>query len=98
MYDKNRARSKIAITTPAFGPGDRLQRLPGLELVGMDLDELLPVGADPFPVAHQAHGSEQIPVDHQRVEAADALLRVDPVQHQMVLDRGAQLVRHDRRE
>jgi hypothetical protein len=60
----------------------------------MDLDQLLPLGADPAPVAHQADGPEQIPLDHEAVEAPDALLRVDPVQNEMVLDWGAQLVRH----
>jgi hypothetical protein len=44
--------------------------------------------------AHQAHGPEQIPLDHEGVKAPDALLRVDPVQHKMVLDWGAEIVRH----
>src|ERR671910_237194 len=60
----------------------------------MDLDQLLPVGADPAPyVAHQAHSPEQIPLEHQRVKAADALPRVAPVQHQVALDWGSQGVR-----
>ena len=46
------------------------------------------------PSAHEAHSSEQVPLDHQAVEAPDALLRVDPVQDQMALDRGAEIVRH----
>jgi hypothetical protein len=29
------------------------------------------LGADPAPVAHQAHGPEQIPLDHEAVEAPD---------------------------
>jgi hypothetical protein len=47
-----------------------------------------------FPIAHQAHGPEQIPLKHQVVKVPDALLRVSPVQDQMALDRRAQLVRH----
>jgi hypothetical protein len=47
-----------------------------------------------FPIAHQAHGPEQIPLKHQVVKVPDALLRVSPVQNQMALDRRAQLVRH----
>jgi hypothetical protein len=90
--------SQISIPAPPLGRGYRLKRLAGLELVGVILNLLLSLGADPPPIAHQAHGPEQIPLDHQRVEAPNALLRVDPVQHQVVLDRGAQLVRHDRRE
>ena len=43
-------------------------------------------------------GAEQVALDHEAVEPPDALLRVDPVQHQVVLDRGAQLVRHRRAE
>jgi hypothetical protein len=34
----------------------------------------------------QAHGPEEILLYHQAVEAPDALLRADPVQHEMVLD------------
>jgi hypothetical protein len=48
----------------------------------------------PTPVLHQAHGSEQIALDHERVEAPDALLRVDPVRHLVVLDRGSDVVRY----
>jgi hypothetical protein len=70
------------------------ERLPGHDLVGKDLDQLLPVHADPSPVAYQAHGPEQIPFDHEAVEAPDALLRVDPVQDQVVLDRGAEFIGH----
>lgn len=87
--------SQIAVAPPPLEPSQRLERLAGLELVGVDLHQLLPLGSDPAPVADQAHGPEKIPLDHQRVEAPDALLRVDPVQHQMVLDRGA-LVVHKR--
>jgi hypothetical protein len=55
-------------------------------LVGMDIDHLLPVDADPPPVAHQAHGPEQIPFNHGGVDTPDALLRADPVQRQVMLD------------
>ena len=70
------------------------ERLAGLDLIGEHLGRFLPVRADPSPVAHQTLGPEQILLDHEGVEAPDALLWVDPVQHQMVLDRGGQLVRH----
>ncbi|WP_445504428.1 hypothetical protein [Microvirga sp. G4-2] len=33
--------------------------------------------------------AEQVALDHQRVEARDALHRVNPVQHQMVPDWGS---------
>jgi hypothetical protein len=72
--------SQIPIAAPPLGPCEHLQGLVGL---------LLRVCADPASVAHQAHGPEQIALDHEAVEAPDALLRVDPVQHQVVLDRGA---------
>ena len=49
-------------------------------------------------VSNRRHGPEQIALDHEAVEAPDTLLRVDPVQHQVVLDRGAQLVRHSEPE
>src|SRR3712207_3096121 len=42
----------------------------------------------------QAHGPEQVVLDHERVKAADALLRVDPVQNGMVLYWRTELVRH----
>jgi hypothetical protein len=70
-----------------------LQRLSCCGLVRMDLHQFLPAGADAASVTHQAHGPEQIVLDHERVEASEAMLRVDPGQHQMVLDRGGQAVR-----
>src|SRR3954466_8477772 len=72
--------SQIPIAPPPLRSGDDLQCFPGRRLTIEDLHHLLPVGADPSPVAHQAHGPEQIPLDHEAVEAPDALLRVDPVQ------------------
>ena len=60
----------------------------------MDLNQLLPGGADPAPGAHQADSPEQVALDHEAVEAPDALPRVNPVQHQVVLDGGAEFVRH----
>jgi hypothetical protein len=85
---------EIPIPAPALGPGYQLQRLPRPLLAGEDLYQLLPIGPDPAPVAHQAHGPEEISLDHERVKAPDALLRVDPVQHQVVLDWGSEIVRH----
>src|SRR3954449_325218 len=79
--------SQIPIAPPPLRSGDDLQCFPGRRLTIEDLHHLLPVGADPSPVAHQAHGPEQIPLDHEAVEAPDALLWVDRVQHEMVLDR-----------
>ena len=81
-------------SSPALDPGESLQHLSCLLLTGEHLDHLLPVGADPAPVADQADGPEQIPLDHEAVEAPNALLQVDPVQHQVVLDRGAEIVRN----
>ena len=87
--------SQILVTTTAFRLGDSLQRLTSFDLAGEHLHQLLAARADAPPIPHQANGPEQIPLDHQRVKPPDALLRVDPVQHQVVLDRGAQLVRHE---
>ena len=42
----------------------------------MDLDQLLPPGADPASVAHQADGPEKVALDHERVKAPGALLWV----------------------
>jgi hypothetical protein len=54
-------------------------------LVGMDIDQLLPLGADPAPVAHQAHGPDQIPLNHEAVEAPARTLvqseRTAPFRH-----------------
>ena len=50
--------------------------------------------ADPSPVADQAHGPEEIPLDHEAIEVPDPLLRVDPVQDEVMLDWRAELVRH----
>ena len=58
-----------------------LQGFTSLILAGELLCFLLPVCADPAPVAHQAHGPEQVPLNHEAAKAPDALLRVDPVQH-----------------
>ena len=76
---------KSACDSAMAGPG----------AIGRPLEsQTQPLGAFLWPVPSQAHGPEQIPLDHEAVEAPDALLQVDPVQHQMVLDRGAQVVRH----
>ncbi len=83
---------QIPIPPPPLCSCDFLKRSACLEFVGIDLHQLLTVAADPAPVAHQAHGPEQIPLDHEAVEAPDVLLRVDPVQHDMVLDGGAGVV------
>jgi hypothetical protein len=73
-------------------PGDGLKGLISLDLVHLDL--LLASGAYPALVADEAHRPKEVPFDHEAVEASDALLRVDPVQHQIVLDWGSQVVRH----
>jgi hypothetical protein len=73
-------QSEIPISSPPLGSGDHLKRLP--------------LGANPAPVAHQVHGPEQIPLNQRRVEASDALLRTDPVQDKVVLNRGSEVVRH----
>ncbi len=52
----------------------------------MDLNQLLPPGADPASVAHQADGPEKVALDHERVKAPDALPQVDLMQHEVVLD------------
>jgi hypothetical protein len=52
------------------------------------------ITADPSPVADQAHGPEEIPLDHEAIEVPDPLLRVDPVQDEVMLDWRAELVRH----
>jgi hypothetical protein len=77
-----------------LGPRERLQGLARVDFAGEDLGLLVPIRADAAPVAHQAHGPEQIALDHDAVDAPDDLLWVDPVQHQMVLNQGARLVRH----
>ncbi len=74
--------SKIPVAPATLRLGHCFQRLAGLDLVGELLDQLLPVGADAAPVAHQAHGPEQILLDHEAVEAPHPMFWVDPVQHQ----------------
>ena len=66
-------------------PGDSLERLPCCDLVGVDLHQLLPLGANLPSATNEAHGPEQIPLDRQQVEAPDAVLRVDPVQDHMAV-------------
>ncbi len=87
------AALQILIFPPPLGRGYRLERLAGLELTSEYLHQFLPVGPNPSPVPDQAHGPEQVTLDHEAVEAPDPLLRVDPVQDQVVLDRGAEFVR-----
>lgn len=50
---------------------------PASGFIGVDLDQFLPDCVDLAPVAHQAHGPEQIPLNHERVEARGAVLRFD---------------------
>jgi hypothetical protein len=73
----------------------RLQGFPCLVFAWKLCRYLLARHSDPAPIADQAHGPEQIPLDHEAVEAPDALLRVDPMQHKMEPDRGTFVVHHD---
>ena len=76
---------KSACDSAMAGPG----------AIGRPLEsQTQPLGAFLWPVTSQAHGPEQIPLDHQAVEAPDPLLRLDPVQHQVVLDRRSQVAGH----
>src|SRR5688572_22454909 len=59
---------QIPIPPPPLCSCDFLKRLAGLDFVGIDLHQLLLVAADPAPIPHQAHGPEQIPLDHEAVE------------------------------
>jgi hypothetical protein len=63
--------SPIASTPQALAasPVPRPQCLAGLELAGELLHELVPIGADLAPVAHQADPAEQIPRDYKAVDA-----------------------------
>jgi hypothetical protein len=47
LFSAEISASEIPIASPPLCPGDRLEHLASLELVGADLDHLLPVGADP---------------------------------------------------
>jgi hypothetical protein len=67
--------SQISISPPPLGLRDLLQRPAGRDLIVVDLDPLLPVGANPAPAAHHAHGPENIALDPQPIEACHALLR-----------------------
>jgi hypothetical protein len=84
VVDESFVLLEVSVAVPAFRSGERL---PGPELVVVDLDHLLPRRADPAPTADQAHNAEEVALDHEAVEPRDPLLRVDPVQHQVVLDR-----------
>src|SRR5688572_18616661 len=63
------AALQILISPPPLGRGYCLEHLAGLELTSEYLHQFLPVGPNPSPVAHQAHGAEQVPFDHESVEA-----------------------------
>jgi hypothetical protein len=54
----------------------------------------VPVRSDPAPIAHEPDSAEEVSLDHEAIEAPNALLRVHPVQHEMVPDRGSEVVRH----
>jgi len=60
--------------------------LAGLLIAGEYLHELLAGRPDPAPAPNEPGRPEQVPLDHDTVKTPDALLRVDPVQHQVVLD------------
>jgi len=51
------------------------------------LDQLVLIRSDLARDAHQAHGPKQVALDHEAVEAPDALLQVDPAQDQIMTDR-----------
>ena len=72
--------------------------LPCRDLVVVYLDQFLTVRHDPSSVAHQAHGPEEIPLDHERVEPCQVPFGVAPMQHEVVPDRGSKLIRHDKCE
>jgi hypothetical protein len=78
---------QIPISPPPLCRGNHRQSLTGLVLARVDLDQLLAVGADASPIAHESNGAEQIAFDHEQVESRHALVRIDPMQHEMMLDR-----------
>jgi hypothetical protein len=84
---------QIPISPPPLCRGNHRQSLTGLVLARVDLDQLLAVGADASPVADESNAAEQIALDQEPIEARHAPVRVDPVQHERMLDRGT-LVRH----
>jgi hypothetical protein len=55
----NSCKLQIPIPPPPLCPC-RFKRLAGLDLAGELLHKLAPVSADPSPIAHQAHGPEQV--------------------------------------
>jgi hypothetical protein len=73
---------QIPIAPLPLRPDDRLRRLTNCGLV-VDLHHLLPVGASTASNPHRTHGLEQVPLYHEPIEALDALLRIDLVQHDM---------------
>jgi hypothetical protein len=56
---------------PPFRMSQDFQGFPSLIFTVELLGFLLSPGADPAPVVHQMYGSEQIPFDHEAVEAPD---------------------------
>ena len=52
------------------------------------LRELPPVRANVPPGSDEPDLSEQVPLNHKRVEAPGSLLRIDPMQHEVMLNGG----------
>jgi hypothetical protein len=67
FWSATQLASQIAITPPPLGPGGGVHRLPGLDLAGEDLDQLLPIGADPASVEHHVDGIEETPLGHEEM-------------------------------
>jgi hypothetical protein len=76
--------SEVRIALPTLGCGPPLQSLGCLGLIGEDLDLLLTFRVNEAPIADQPDRTEQITLNHQAEEACPALLRVAPIEHQMV--------------
>jgi hypothetical protein len=56
-------------------------------------EQLAEKGADTTEAKDQAHGPEQIPLDHEGIEPP-LPVRIDPMQGEVVLNRGTKLVMH----
>jgi hypothetical protein len=76
--------SNFPVLPPPLRRGYCLSCSTRLNLIGEGFNPLLPVGADPASGANQAHGPEQIPLNHEAAE----------VPHQVELDGRSRLVRH----
>ena len=77
-------RSKVRIALLPLGCGPRLQCPSCLGLIGDDLHLLSALGANKAPVANQPNCAEQVAFDHLAEEARSTLLRITPVEHQVI--------------